>query len=66
LTYSRRIEDGLPFKVVRSNGFDEILARATNLLIGRAAYETAARMYPRYIIQLRHGALVVEKSKEQS
>jgi hypothetical protein len=28
--------DELPFKVVRSNGTDEILARAINLLIARA------------------------------
>jgi hypothetical protein len=29
--------DELPFKVVRSNGTDEVLARATNLLIARGA-----------------------------
>jgi hypothetical protein len=29
-----------PFKVVRTNGSDEILARAINLQIGRAAFET--------------------------
>jgi hypothetical protein len=34
-----------PFKVVRLNSGDEVLARATNLLIGRAAFETAKRMY---------------------
>jgi hypothetical protein len=32
-----------PYKVVRTNGGDEVLARATNLLIGRAAFETARR-----------------------
>jgi hypothetical protein len=31
---------------VRTNGGDEVLARAANLLIGRAAFETAKRMYP--------------------
>ena len=30
-----------PFKVVRTNGGDEVLARAANLLIDRAAFETA-------------------------
>lgn len=35
-----------PFKVVRTNGHDEVLARAVNLLIGRAAFETAKRLYP--------------------
>jgi hypothetical protein len=33
-----------PFKVVRTNGSDEVLARAVNLLIGCAAFETARRM----------------------
>jgi hypothetical protein len=28
----------VPFKVVRSNGTDEVLARAMNLLIARGAY----------------------------
>lgn len=36
-----------PYKVVRTNGSDEVLARAANLLIGRAAFETAGRMYPK-------------------
>jgi len=31
----------LPFKVVRSNGHDEPLACAANLLIARGAYERA-------------------------
>jgi hypothetical protein len=39
-----------PFKVVRTNGSDEVLARASNLLIGRAAFETARRMYPKDLI----------------
>jgi hypothetical protein len=57
------MDDDLPFKIVRSNGSDEVLARATNLLIGRAAYETAARMYPNNLIEYRHGARIIEKSK---
>ena len=35
-------DDDLPFKVVRTNAHDEIIARAANLIVGRAAYETAA------------------------
>jgi hypothetical protein len=38
--------DELPFKVVRSNGHDEVLARATNLLIVRAAYQAAGSCNP--------------------
>jgi hypothetical protein len=40
-----------PYKVVRTNGSDEVLARAANLLIGRAAFETARRMYPKDLIE---------------
>jgi hypothetical protein len=52
-----------PFKVVRTNGSDEVLARASNLLIGRAVYETARRMYPKDTIEYRRGAQVLEKSE---
>jgi hypothetical protein len=54
-----------PFKVVRTNGGDEVLARAANLLIGRAAYETARRMYPKDLIEYRRGAQVLERSQPQ-
>jgi hypothetical protein len=40
-----------PFEVVRTKGGDEVLARAANLLTGRAAFETAKRMYPRDVIE---------------
>ena len=43
----------LPFKVVRINSEDEVIARANNLIVGRAAYETAVRLYPRDTIQYR-------------
>jgi hypothetical protein len=48
------MSDDLPFKVVRSNGTDEVLTRAVNLLIARGAYREAARMYPR-ALSLPHG-----------
>jgi len=41
------MSDELSFKVVRSNGTDEVLARAINLLIARGAHREAAPMYPR-------------------
>jgi hypothetical protein len=53
-----------PFKVVRTNGSDEVLARAANLLIGRAAFETAKRMYPKDLIEYRRGAQVLERSRQ--
>jgi hypothetical protein len=61
-----RLTDGqrrLPVQsIVRTNGSDEVLARAINLLIGRAAFETAKRMYPRDLLEYRHGAMVIERS----
>ncbi len=37
-------DDDLPFKVVRTNGHDEVIARAANLIVGRAAYEAPQRV----------------------
>jgi hypothetical protein len=51
-----------PFKVVRTNGSDEVLASAANLLIGRAAFETAKRLYPKDILEYRRGAQVLDRS----
>jgi hypothetical protein len=59
----KAMTEDLPFKVVRSNGTDEVLARAMNLLVARAAYREAARQYPEDFIELRQGARVIEKSK---
>jgi len=41
--YVPMLPGDLPFRVVRINSEDEVLARATNLIIGRAAFETAVR-----------------------
>jgi hypothetical protein len=54
-----------PYKVVRTNGSDEVLARASNLLIGKAAFETARRMYPKDLIEYQRGARVLERSEPQ-
>jgi hypothetical protein len=58
----RRRPDDLPFKVVRSNGTDEVLARAVNLLVARGAYRAAVRMYPEDLIELAPSRRVIEKS----
>jgi len=55
--------DELPFKVVRSNSHDELLAQAVNLLIARGAYQAAAKMYPDELIELRQAARIIERSK---
>jgi hypothetical protein len=48
--------DELPFRVLRSNRYDEPLAQAVNLLIARGAYREAARLYPEDLIELRQRA----------
>jgi hypothetical protein len=55
----------LSFKIVKVHpSHDEPIAYAANLLVGRAAYETATRMYPRDLIQMRQGARIIEKSRQ--
>jgi hypothetical protein len=54
-------DDPLRFKVVRTNGHDEVVARATNLIIGRAAYETARRLYPNDRVDYRDGARIIAR-----
>jgi hypothetical protein len=58
-------EDELQFKVVRTNGHDEVVARAANLLIGRAAYETARRLYPNERVDYRQGGRVIARSDQE-
>jgi hypothetical protein len=52
----------LPFKVVRTNGHDEIVARTNNLLVGRAAFETARRLYPHERVDYRDGARIIARA----
>jgi hypothetical protein len=49
--------------VSAATGTDDVLARATNLLIARGVYQEAAKMYPDEPIELRQDAGVIEKSK---
>jgi len=49
---------------VRANAHDEVIARAANLLVGRAVYETARRLYPQDRIDYRCRARVIERSDE--
>jgi len=55
-------DEDFPFKVVRTNGHDEVLARSINLLMGRAAFETAKRLYPKDQLEYRHRAQVLDRS----
>jgi hypothetical protein len=58
-------DDDLRFKVVRVNGHDEIVARACNLIIGRAAFETARRLYPTERVDYRDGARIIARSEPE-
>jgi hypothetical protein len=59
------LSEDLPFRVIRVTSEDEALARANNLIIGRAAYETAVRLYPQDTIQYRDGARVIARSDRE-
>lgn len=58
-------DDPLPFKVVRTNSHDEVIARANSLLVGRAAYETARRLYPSDRVDYRDGARIIARSEPE-
>ena len=49
--------------MIRVNSQDEVIARANNLIVGRAAHETAVRLYPRDVIQYREGARIIARSE---
>jgi hypothetical protein len=58
------MDDELTFKVVRLEPY-ELIVSAGNLLVGRAAYETARRLYPHDRIDYRHGARVICRSDQE-
>ena len=53
------------FKIVKTNGGDELLARIGNYEICKAAFEKAIFVYPNDQLERRQGARVIVKSKEQ-
>jgi len=60
------LPEDLPFRVIRVISEDEVITRANNLLVGRAAYETAVRLYPRDVIHYRDGARIIARSKPKA
>ena len=56
--------DDLGFKIVKTNGGDELLARISHYEICKAAFDKALFVYPTQHIELRQGARVICKSKE--
>ena len=53
-------DEGLSFKVMRVNPHDDVLVRATSLLIERASYETARRLFRSDRIRYRNGRNVLD------
>jgi hypothetical protein len=63
---SHRPMDKLPFKIVRMHGAkDEVIARVENFLICKAAFEKALFVYPNEHLEMRQGARIILKSKEE-
>jgi hypothetical protein len=57
------IHEDLPFRVICVNSEDEVIGRADDLLVGRAAYETALRLFLRDLIQYRDGARIIDERR---
>jgi hypothetical protein len=51
--------EDLGFKIVRTNGGDELLARIGNYEICKAAFEKAIFVYPNDHLEMRQGARVI-------
>ena len=56
--------EGLGFKIVKTNAHDEVIIRGSNYEICKAAFDKALFVYPREHLELRQGARVICKSKE--
>ena len=55
----------LGFKIVKTNGGDELLARIGNYENCKAAFEQAIFVYPNDHLEMRQGARVILKSKDK-
>jgi hypothetical protein len=56
----------LAFKIVKMNRtHDEVIARVENFLICKAAFEKALFVYPNDHLEMRQGARIILKSKEE-
>ena len=57
--------DELSFKIVKMHDSrDEVIARVENFLICKAAFEKALFVYPNEHLEMRQGARIILKSKE--
>jgi hypothetical protein len=57
--------DELSFKIVKVyDARDEVIVRSSNFLICKAAFEKALFVYPKDHLEMRQGARILLKSKE--
>jgi len=57
--------DELSFKIVKVyDARDEVIVRSSNFLICKAAFEKALFVYPNDHLEMRQGARIILKSKE--
>ena len=57
--------DELSFKIVKAyDARDEVIVRSSNFLICKAAFEKALFVYPKDHLEMRQGARIILKSKE--
>ena len=54
--------DDLPFKVIRINSRDEVIALCSHPMVGSAAYEIARQLYPKDRIQYSNGTEIIAES----
>jgi hypothetical protein len=54
--------DDLPFKVIRINSRDEVIALCSHPMVGSAAYEIARQLYPKDRIQYSNGTQIIAES----
>ena len=59
--------DELSYKIVKVHqAGDELIARVDNFEVGKAAFERALFIWPREHLEMRQGARIVLKSKEET
>jgi len=58
--------EDLGFKIVKTNGDDELIARIRNYEICKAAFEKALFVYPNDYLELRKGSARVSERPNRS
>ena len=57
--------DELAFKIVKTYAHgDEVIARVSDFYVARAAFEKALFVFPKEHLEMRQGARIIARSKE--